>query len=69
MENEEKGFNKYTSNLGKWTHIVGLKKWENPIAEEYQITATPTYFILDAEKRILSKPEFFIDVKAFFEKE
>tara|TARA_R110001583_G_scaffold35843_1_gene118721 strand:- start:106 stop:1452 length:1347 start_codon:yes stop_codon:yes gene_type:complete len=67
LENDELGFNKHTQKFEKWTHVLGLNKWENKIAKEYEIVATPTYFILDSNKKIISKPEFFKDVKAFFE--
>lgn len=68
MENDDTDFNKYNSMFTAWTNILGLKKWQNPIAREYQITSTPTYFILDKDKKIIAKPEYFEDVKAFFEK-
>lgn len=68
LENDAVGFNKHTSNLKKWTNILGLKKWQNPIARTYEINSTPTYFILDKNKRIIAKPEFFKDVKAYFER-
>ena len=69
LENDETEFNNFTADLSGWTHILGLKKWENPIALDYEITSTPTYFVLDATKKIISKPEYFEDVKSFFEKE
>lgn len=38
-------------------NVCGLKKWDNEIGNMYDITATPTYFILDSEKKIIAKPE------------
>jgi len=67
LENDALGFNKHTLNYVKWTTILGLKKWENQIAKDYQIKATPTYFVLDTSKKIIAKPDFFKDVKDFFE--
>ncbi|WP_298285014.1 thioredoxin-like domain-containing protein [uncultured Lutibacter sp.] len=67
LEMNDVEFKKQTQNLTKWTNILGLKKWENPIAREYEINATPTYFILDATKKIISKPYYFENVKEFFE--
>ena len=67
LENDEIWFNKLTVDFTKWTNILGLNKWKNPIVKAYQITSTPTYFILDKDKIIISKPDFFKDVKAFFE--
>lgn len=40
-----------------WTHIFGKGKWLNPIAKKYAILATPTYFVLDKDKKIIAKPE------------
>ncbi len=49
-----------------FTHILGLGKWENPIAKDYNVFSTPNYFILDAEKTIIDKPYEMVDVKVFF---
>lgn len=67
LEDNKIDFEQYASKLKTWTNILGLKKWENEIAKEYKINATPTYFILDKDKRILAKPEHFEDLKAYFE--
>ncbi|NOR27433.1 MAG: redoxin family protein [Lutibacter sp.] len=66
LEEDEIGFNEHTSKFEKWTNILGLKKWQNPIAKAYQINATPSYFVLDKNKNIIAKPDLFEDVKAFF---
>jgi thiol-disulfide isomerase/thioredoxin len=67
LENDELGFNEHTPKYVKFTNVLGLNKWQNTIANEYEITSTPTYFVLDKHKKIIAKPEFFKDVKAFFE--
>lgn len=38
-------------------NVCGLKKWDNEIGNMYDVTATPTYFILDADKNIIARPE------------
>lgn len=53
------------TNLYGWHNVLGLKKWENEVAKTYQIVSTPTYFILDKNKKIIAKPEEIADVKAF----
>lgn len=45
-------------------HVFGEGKWDNPIGDQYNVTATPSYFILDKDKKIISKPE---DVNEFKE--
>jgi len=66
LENNAADFEKYIQKFEKWSNILGLGKWENNIARDYEIISTPTYFILDKNKNIIGKPEFIEDVKAFF---
>ncbi|MDP3944896.1 MAG: TlpA disulfide reductase family protein [Lutibacter sp.] len=67
LEDHKKDYEQFTAKLPLFTNILGLKKWENEMAKEYKINATPTYFILDKDKIIVAKPEHFVDVKAYFE--
>ncbi|SNR50997.1 TlpA family protein disulfide reductase [Lutibacter flavus] len=68
LENDELGFNHHTQNFEKWTNVLGLEKWQNKIARKYEIVSTPTYFVLDSNKKIISKPEYVEDVKKFLDK-
>ncbi|MBE0422498.1 MAG: TlpA family protein disulfide reductase [Lutibacter sp.] len=67
LEDHKKDYEQFAKKLSTWTNILGLKKWENEFAKEYKINATPTYFILDKDKKIIAKPEHFEDLKAYFE--
>ncbi len=69
LENDELGFNHYSEKFEKWTNVLGLNKWENPIGNAYNITSTPSYFILDANKKIISKPYALSDVQNYFKKD
>jgi len=66
LENNELGFNYHTLNFIKWTNILGLNKWQNPTAKSYDIVSTPTYFILDSNKKIIAKPNSIQELKSFF---
>jgi thiol-disulfide isomerase/thioredoxin len=66
IENEAELFDKYASKFTEWINVLGLNKWQNPIARSYEINSTPTYFILDSKKIIIAKPLYLEDVKAFF---
>ena len=57
-----------TPKLSNFTHIIGLDKWENKFAKIYAIQQTPSYFILDKDKKIIAKPEQQEDVIIFLEK-
>ena len=50
-------------------HVYGEGKWDNEIGDAYGVTSTPTYFILDKDKKIISKPVDFKALKAFYEVE
>ena len=65
LEENDVAFNQKTLAYKKWTNILGLKKWQNSIARDYQIVVTPSYFILDKNKKIIAKLGYFNDVKAF----
>jgi thiol-disulfide isomerase/thioredoxin len=54
--------------LPNWHHVLGLNKWENQIARTYNIVATPTYMVLDANKKIIAKPEQLKDLQKFIDK-
>ncbi len=51
LENDDLGFKHYSEKFPKWT---------------YEIHSTPTYYILDKNKRIIANPEYLKDIKAFF---
>lgn len=45
-----------------WINDSELKGWESSYAETYNVHATPTYYLLDAQDKIIDKPHNF---KAF----
>ncbi len=71
LENNDKDWKKYIQKYPKWHNVIGLKKWENPTARTYQIFSTPTYIVLDKNKKIIAKPETLDEVRkivAYLEK-
>lgn len=68
METEESqgAWKSETYYYPEFSHILGLGKWENPIARNYNVFSTPNYFVLDADKKIIDKPYELIDLKVFF---
>jgi thiol-disulfide isomerase/thioredoxin len=54
--------------LPNWHNVLGLNKWENMVARTYNINATPNYFILDANKKIIAKPIPLEELKDLIEK-
>jgi thiol-disulfide isomerase/thioredoxin len=68
MEKDKFGFDTYKELLSGWHHVLGLGKWENKIAQIYNIHSTPNYFILDANKKITAKPVPLEELKTLVEK-
>ncbi|WP_292008529.1 TlpA disulfide reductase family protein [Chryseobacterium sp.] len=49
-----------------WINDSELKGWNSSYADTYNVHATPTYFILDANNKIISKPDHVGDVLEYF---
>ena len=65
MENNEARWKSLKTTLPNWHHVLGLNKWENKTAKEYNINATPTYFVLDSNKKIIANPIAIKDLETF----
>lgn len=49
-----------------WINDSELKGWNSSYSETYNVHATPSYFILDANNKIISKPDHVGDVLQYF---
>ncbi|KAA0126035.1 TlpA family protein disulfide reductase [Chryseobacterium sp. SN22] len=49
-----------------WVNDSELKGWNSSYVDTYNVHATPTYFILDANNKIINKPEHVADVLEYF---
>lgn len=69
IEQEEFEWNEYIKKLYGWHNVMGThpdSKWENETVQTYQLTGTPTYFIMDKNKKIIAMPNSFKDIKDYF---
>ncbi|MFD2822354.1 TlpA family protein disulfide reductase [Lacinutrix iliipiscaria] len=55
-----------TYDFPNFIHVFGEGKWDNEIGNAYGVTATPTYFILDKNKRIIAKPYDYNALQAYY---
>ncbi|MFL1012387.1 TlpA family protein disulfide reductase [Flavisericum labens] len=69
LEDDPYQWKSLTYDLPSFIHVYGEGKWDNEIANQYGVTSTPTYFILNEKKEIAAKPVTFEDLKAFFDTE
>ena len=61
LEDDVKNWQDEIKNFPNFIHVLGLEKWNNSIAKAYNINATPSYILLDKNKKIIAKP---FDVEA-----
>jgi thiol-disulfide isomerase/thioredoxin len=57
LEDFEEEWAPKAAQFPKFINVIGLGKWDNEIGNKYDVTATPSYFFLDSEKKIKAKPE------------
>lgn len=55
LEDEPDNWQKMISEYPKFINVLGLKKWDNEIAVKYGIMGTPTFFLLDKDKKLITK--------------
>ena len=67
LEDDDKNWSSKIQEFPDFIHVLGLGKWDNEIGNMYDIKATPTYFILDKNKRIVAKPYDFKALKKYLE--
>jgi len=68
LEDDEITWKQEIKRLPNFTHVISLEKWDSTYAKLYNIQATPTYFVLDKDKKIVSKPESYEELIDFLEK-
>ena len=68
LEEKPYKWNTMKYDMPKFTHVLALGKWEHPLVQRYNITATPFYIVLDNNKTIIAKPQNLEDLKPFIQK-
>lgn len=61
LDSDKESYTKKIAAL-PWINDSELRGWNSSYAETYNVHATPSYFILDANNKIISKPEHVGDV-------
>ncbi len=67
LEDEDITWKQESARMPHFEHVIALGKWESEYAKLYDIHQTPSYFILDKDKRIIAKPEDDVAVIKFLE--
>jgi thiol-disulfide isomerase/thioredoxin len=67
LEDEPSKWQIEVAKYPEFDHILALGKWQNEIGRSYNVTSTPTYFVLNDDKKILAKPYDFAAYKKWTE--
>ncbi|MBJ7880949.1 TlpA family protein disulfide reductase [Gelidibacter salicanalis] len=65
LEDNDVNWKKEIQNYPDFIQVLGVGKWDNFITDIYGIEATPTYFVLDKDKKIIAKPQSLLELKTF----
>ncbi len=65
LEEDDRTWKVESAKLNHFEHALALGKWENQYVKLYDVHQTPTYYILDSDKRIIGKPQTQEDVIKF----
>lgn len=63
LEDNDANWARKIKEFPKFTHVLGLQKWDNPVSKAYGVNRTPTYFFLNSNKEITAKPDDFESLK------
>jgi thiol-disulfide isomerase/thioredoxin len=68
----EENYTNWSNEVKKFPNFINaikLQKWNNKVVKDHALTSTPTYFVLDQDKKFKFKPEGLKDLKTYLNKE
>lgn len=69
IEENDYAWNNYIYKLSDWYNVLGLNRWKNETSRKYNVHSTPSYFVLDTDKKIIAKPYNLEALEKMFSKE
>lgn len=66
LEDSPNNWKKLIATYPEFINVLGLGKWTNKLGVLYNVNATPTYFILDKNKKIIAKPNDILELREYF---
>jgi len=66
LEDSPNNWKKLIATYPEFINVLGLGKWTNKLGVLYNVNATPTYFVLDKDKKIIAKPNDIIELREYF---
>lgn len=54
-DTDPKLYGRYRGHYPDWSHVNDFKGWESPLIQAFYIDATPTFVVLDKERKVIKK--------------
>ncbi len=67
LDNEEEAWKAAAQDVTA-VHLSTLQGWESPVVDDYRVYGTPSYFLLDKDKIILTKSSALGEIKSYLKK-
>ena len=64
VDSDKEKYEKRIKDL-PWINDAEIRGWNSSYAEKYNVHATPTYFVLDKDNKIIAKPDHVADLFKF----
>lgn len=64
LDSDKAAYENKAKNL-PWINDTELRGWYSTYSEKYNVRATPSYFVLDANNKIIAKPDHAADLISF----
>jgi thiol-disulfide isomerase/thioredoxin len=69
LEDDPYAWRNKIRDFPEFINVLGLGKWKNEIGKNYGVNSTPTYIILDKDKKITARPKELDDILKLLSKE
>ena len=66
LDEDENTFHNFTE-IFPFISVCDFQKWDSPVVEKYHIFATPTFYLLDKERKIVLRPNSVNQMDAWVE--
>lgn len=66
LDEDESTFHNFTE-IFPFISVCDFQKWDSPVVEKYHIFATPTFYLLDKERKIVLRPNSVNQMDAWVE--
>lgn len=65
LDTDRDEWRKAAKKYPSWTHVSDLKGWDSSAADKYQVYGTPSFFLLDDNRKVLVRSGSLTEIKRY----